>query len=513
MSFYKTISTVFSFLLLGYFSYAQPNAISAIDTADMKKNLSFIASDEIQGRRLGADVKGLNKVADYLAANAKKLGLKPGAPGYFQKVQVVASKPNPANYAEIVNNRGKSLYKTNSIIEIRSSENFREPLELPVVFMGFGDNISGLDLKGKAVVLSIGSKDVFNNDLFRWNNRLERRKIDSVSAKDPAAILIMTHPEDKHDKVFKQISVWFNRERYHLKSAVASTEAPVLLLRSKVADEVLGGHGKYRRYLFNIVKSDKETPVLIEDRTITLKVGKQYQPVDAKNVVAILEGSDPELKDECVVYMAHYDHLGLDENGEVYNGADDNGSGTVTVMEVAEAFTKLEQKPKRSIVFLWVTGEEIGMFGSNYYTDHPVFPLDQTATCFNLDMVGRVFEPRDTVWNKSPKRVKDYNGLFTVSNNVWPELAKINQKYCEQLKLEPDTTLPSAFLRSSDHYHFHKNGVPIMNYATGYHADYHKIGDEVEKINFSKMKRVAELCFLVGLEVANHDEIKRTADN
>jgi Zn-dependent M28 family amino/carboxypeptidase len=158
-----------------------------------------------------------------------------------------------------------------------------------------------------------------------------------------------------------------------------------------------------------------------------------------------------------------------------------------------------------------VTGEEIGLFGSEFYTSTPVFPLEKTVACFNLDMVGRVFEPRDTVWNKSPKRVKDFDGIFTLSNDVWPGLSEINQKACKQLGLVPDTTLPPQFLRSSDHYHFHKNNIPVLNYATGYHADYHKVSDEVDKINFAKMKRVAELCFLVGFEVANRTDIEKKA--
>jgi len=172
-------------------------------------------------------------------------------------------------------------------------------------------------------------------------------------------------------------------------------------------------------------------------------------------------------------------------------------------MEVAEAFMSLEKKPKRSIVFLWVTAEEIGMLGSQSYSENPIFPLEKTVACVNIDMDGRVYEPRDSVWNKSLKKVKDFDGLYTLINDVWPELKEINSSACETLGLIPDYTLPTNFLRSSDHYQFHKNGVPILNYATGYHADYHKVGDEVSKINFDKMKRVADLCFLVGLEIAN----------
>jgi len=182
-------------------------------------------------------------------------------------------------------------------------------------------------------------------------------------------------------------------------------------------------------------------------------------------------------------------------------------------MEVAEAFMSMEKKPKRSIVFLWVTGEEIGHLGSLYYCDHPIFPLEKTVAAINLDMVGRVYEsPRDDVWKESPKKVKDFDGLYTLSNDVWPELAEINAAKCKELGLVPDTSLPkNPFLRASDHYYFHKNGVPILNYATGYHADYHKVGDEVSKINFEKIKRVSDLCFLVGLEVANTDHIEFTS--
>jgi Zn-dependent M28 family amino/carboxypeptidase len=163
----------------------------------------------------------------------------------------------------------------------------------------------------------------------------------------------------------------------------------------------------------------------------------------------------------------------------------------------------LPEKPKRSIVFLWVTGEEEGMLGSQFYINNPVFPIEKTVACINIDMDGRVFEPRDTVWNKSPKMVKDFDGLYTLTNNVWPQLKKINSSACKTLGLIPDYSLPEGFLRSSDHFSFHSKGVPILNFSTGYHADYHKVTDEISRINFDKMKRVADLCFLVGYEIAN----------
>src|SRR5690606_36472091 len=131
---------------------------------------------------------------------------------------------------------------------------------------------------------------------------------------------------------------------------------------------------------------------IVEGIRTNIKVKSKTEHFQGKNIIGIVEGSDPVLKDECVVFMAHYDHLGMNENGEIFNGADDNGSGTVTLLEVAEAFAGLEKKPQRSIVFLWVTGEEIGMLGSQYYVDNPLFPIVKTVACLNVDMNGRVFE-------------------------------------------------------------------------------------------------------------------------
>ena len=506
MLFRRIILSFFAFIFFISGVYSQKSGLAAIDTFDLKEHLTYLASDELQGRSPGTEVDGLNMAADYIAQNAAKIGLKPGVPGYFQKVDLVAESPDKENFIEVKNSNGKSLYRSPSFIDYSGIIKKQVYTQLPVVLAGFGTHLADTDLDGKVVLVSAGTRNDFGEKIFHWNNRLERSKIDSLAAKHPKAIIICTNPNDKEGKVFKQISVWFNRERYSLKQD-EKEEIPVLLVLPEVGDKLLGGKGQYRKYL-EIVAENKEF-VEIQNKTITFSTGKQTRETEVKNVVGVVEGSDPVLKDECVVFMAHYDHLGVREDGDVYNGADDNGSGTVTVMEVAQAFATLEQKPKRSIVFLWVTCEELGMFGSNFYTQHPVFSLEKTTACFNLDMVGRVREPRDSVWDGSLKKVKDFDGLYALSNAVWPELAEINNQKCEELGLVPDPGLPANFLRSSDHYNFHKFGVPVLNYATGYHADYHKVGDEVEKISFKKMKRVADLCFMVGMEVANHDKIER----
>jgi len=228
-----------------------------------------------------------------------------------------------------------------------------------------------------------------------------------------------------------------------------------------------------------------------------------FKTAEAKNVIGIVVGSDPELKKEGIIFMAHYDHLGVSPDGDVYNGADDNASGSATLLELGKAFAGLGSKLRRSIVFLWVTAEEDGMLGSEYYTKHPLFPLENSVACINLDMVGRVYEPRDSVWQNSPKMIKDFNGIYTLVSDFSPELVHLTDSICHNLGLVPDKSLPDYFFRTSDHHHFHSRGIPVLNLSTGYHADYHKISDEVSRIRFDKIKRIAELCFWVGYEMAN----------
>jgi len=512
----KTALTYFVLCVFVFAAIAQKQALSLIDKKDLKKHLTYISSDDLQGRKLGTEVDGLEMTAKYIADNANRIGLEPGSDNYYQMVEMVSTKPDKSNFIEIQNTKGKSIYKSNFVINLSRAAGAKTIKNKQFVMAGFGysnsetgyRDIENLDIANKVVVIAQGNPESFKKgDSFRWNNRLERSKIAAISELNPEAIIIVSNPQDEQNRTFNQINVWYNRESYGLKSSGDEEDIPVFIAKPDFADKLLGGQEKYGKYLGSITKSNLPNSFLVRKKNLNLEFKRITTTVNAKNVIGIVEGSDPVLKEEYVVFMAHYDHLGIDEDGYVFNGADDNGSGSVAILEVAEAFASLKTKPKRSIVFLWVTCEEIGLLGSEYYVENPIFPMEKTVACVNLDMVGRVFEPRDTVWNRSPKKVKDFDGLFTLTNDVWPELAQINAEKCAELELEPDTSLPSYFLRSSDHYHFHRLGVPVLNYATGYHADYHKVGDEVAKINFDKIKRVADLCFLVGYEVANKENI------
>ena len=502
---------------------AQDSGIRSITTGELKAHLEVLSSNELQGRRIGTSIPGLDRAAGYLASSAEKTGLQPGMKDYFQSFSLLMTGPGKENTRLQIRKNNELVLETDSVL-IFTRE--KEILELTgeLVFAGFGwkDSLSdyndfkNLDIKNKILLVSTGTPASFREEMsgnpVRFDLSLERSKWKKMMQLGAKAIILINSPLDKNNGNYARIRSYRNRSSYSVAGgSEENMEDRIVFSVSSVFDRLTGHQGAMAKELRKRVEGHDRSEFpsrLVAD----IKVSSEIKRYQAKNVVGFIEGSDPELKNECVVFMAHYDHLGVDTNGEVFNGADDNGSGVVTLLEVAQAMTIQNKKPKRSIVFLWVTCEELGMLGSEYYCDHPLFPMDKTVACINLDMVGRVYEKRDDVLKNSPKLVKDYRGLFTLFGNTNPKIEKISDQACTQTGIEPDKTLPSQFLRSSDHYSFYSRGVPIINYATGYHADYHKISDEMDKINFKKMKMVAELCFLVGNELANREEIVRNSD-
>jgi Zn-dependent M28 family amino/carboxypeptidase len=232
------------------------------------------------------------------------------------------------------------------------------------------------------------------------------------------------------------------------------------------------------------------------------------EPKDSENVLAFIEGS--EKPDEIIILSAHYDHVGM-EDGEIYNGADDDGSGTVALLEIAEAFQKAVkngQGPKRSILFLHVTGEEIGLFGSKYYTENPIFPLANTVCNLNTDMIGRI----------DPDKASNPNYIYLIgSDKLSQELHDLSEDVAQtysDLELDykfNDENDPNRFYYRSDHYNFAKNNIPIIFYFNGVHEDYHKPTDTPDKIEYELMEKRTHLIFQTAWEVANR-EVRITAD-
>ena len=237
-------------------------------------------------------------------------------------------------------------------------------------------------------------------------------------------------------------------------------------------------------------------------------LSRLQNPVDSENVVAFIKGS--EKPDEIIVLSAHYDHVGM-EDGKIFNGADDDGSGTVAMLEMAEAFQKAVKKgqgPKRSILFLHVTAEEIGLFGSKYYTENPIFPLENTVANLNTDMIGRI----------DPNKKDNPNYIYLIgSDKLSQGLHDLSERVAAQYSdLELDYTFnddndPNRFYYRSDHYNFAKNNIPIIFYFNGVHEDYHKHTDTPDKIEYDLLTKRTKLIFHTAWEIANQEE-RITAD-
>ncbi len=225
------------------------------------------------------------------------------------------------------------------------------------------------------------------------------------------------------------------------------------------------------------------------------------------NVVAWIEGSDPELKSQYVVFSCHADHLGTID-GSVYAGADDDASGCAALLEIAEAFQKSEKKPLRSVVFLWLTGEEIGLYGSQAYVNNPAFPLNNTVVDLNLDMIGRIRSDADST---SATPVTGPLGVYIISDEQSKDLMSVAAHEDSVNPIEFDYSLSgrnselNLFARS-DHFNFVKNNIPILFFTTGLHSDYHTPGDVPEKLDYNKMERVAKSAFDIGWTIANRRE-------
>jgi Zn-dependent M28 family amino/carboxypeptidase len=260
-------------------------------------------------------------------------------------------------------------------------------------------------------------------------------------------------------------------------------------------------------YLVDFYKEQDIPPAFEQTESYLQKIPKDFMQgranKDSENVLAFIYGS--EKPEEIVVISAHYDHLGIKENGTYSPGADDNGSGTAALLEIAQSFQKAViegEGPKRSILFLNLTGEEEGLFGSKYYTSHPVFPLKNTVVDLNIDMVGRVDDLH-----------KSNNYIYLIgSDKISTELhhlsEAVNKKYTN-LELDykyNDEKDPNRFYYRSDHYNFAKNGIPIIFYFNGTHKDYHKPTDTEDKIDYDALQKRAQLVFHTAWQIANKND-------
>ena len=475
---------------------------STITTEELKEMLYTYASDEFEGRETGE--KGQKLAVEYLKEQYKAMGVDTplGDDDYFQEVPLEKQSVSEAK----ISVNGKSFKSFEDHIVLRASENVSVSPE-EIVFVGYGidaDNYSdykNIDVKGKIVFAKSGEpKDANGNYLTsgsdedtKWTNGRQ-----SLSSKRDAAI-----NNGAKGLIYMDDNLFTRYAPYYQRQATAGTSGRLSLKSSDANFFMLMVSENLGKALHSEILED-ETSKAISSK-LELSIQNKSEEIISENVVAYIKGS--EKPEEIVVISAHLDHEGI-KNGEVYNGADDDGSGTITILEIAEAFKAAEKAghgPKRSILFLHVTGEEKGLLGSRHYTDNdPIFPLENTVADLNIDMIGRT-DPKRKEGDRNYIYLIGSDKLSTDLHNISEE---VNAKYCN---VELDYTYndendPNRFYYRSDHYNFAKNNIPVIFYFNGTHADYHKPTDTADKIEYDLLENRTKLVFHTAWEVANRPD-------
>jgi Zn-dependent M28 family amino/carboxypeptidase len=293
---------------------------------------------------------------------------------------------------------------------------------------------------------------------------------------------------------------WRNREGGRNNQPLAMA----IGVSTEIAEIIMGEDGKS---IFEKTKSGELT-VKEYNASVVFNLSRKTETTTVSNVLGLLEGTDK--KDEYVVITAHYDHVGKRNDSVIYYGADDDGSGTTAILELAQAFVEAKKAgkgPRRSILFMTVSGEEKGLWGSEHYANNPVYPLDKTTADLNIDMIGRV--GNEYLKNKDSANYVYVIGDDKLSSDLAPITDMVNKTYVK-MNLDRkynDPKDPNRFYYRSDHYNFAEKGVPIIFYFNGVHPDYHRPTDTPDKINYPLMAKRAQLVFYTAWEMANRNEM------
>ncbi len=489
-----------------------------ITAHQMKNYLEFIASDELEGRDTPS--RGLDIAAMYIAEHLANWGIKPAGDNgtYYQKFPLKRSKIDAQNTHLSVNNLpftfGEDFLTTYTNANVPASN---------IVYAGHGwviksKNINAyqnIDVKDKIVVVanSLPKGVTFNDLQGKMGEDWSSPGIYGSANGARAVIAIGSFGNLANWKG----SRWNQTEKGDLEFKAPSFQVkiPTITATPRLINAIFQGEKSSAGNIFTkAVQQDFVEPFdLSSNKKISLNVAVKSDTVYTQNVIGVLEGSDPVLKNEYVAIGAHYDHVGMNpfSNNEdkIWNGADDDGSGTVAVMAMAEAFAKGTQKPKRSILFIWHAGEEKGLWGSEYFTDNPTVPINQIITQLNIDMIGR-YQNQGDENHPQNKALPKPNEIFLIGSKLMStELGQVSEATNKAfLKLNfnykyDDPADPEQFFYRSDHFNYARKGIPIIFYMDGSHADYHQPSDSIEKINFEQMERVARTIFATGWELAN----------
>src|SRR5215475_751721 len=496
--------------------------LESIDPVRLKADLTFLASDTLAGRR--SLERGSEVAIQWIASEFAKSGLKPlVGDSYLQPVPII----------EYTVDREKT---TLTLRAAGNSETYRAPdaignfgnettISGPVVFAGYGitatpldyDDYAGIDAKGKIVLIfnhepqEFDDKSVFNG---RANTRYTNATYKALNAARHGAIAVLTMPDPNHPPQERGRQVTAATARIPSETLVeGGSGIPAFTVSASVGAELFAAAAKKPADVQSAIDA-KLAPVSFEIPGASIELHQalsERRQADSYNVVGLLEGSDPALKAETIVFSGHFDHNGIGPQG-VFHGADDNGSVTAGVVELARASALNPVKPRRSMLFVVFAAEERGLLGAYYYVSHPLRPLATTRAQINFDMIGRneAADPRVRETEISPDTS---NELALIGTHYSPDYRAVVERANElvglKLTYKWDRDSANSVLFRSDQYPFLQHDVPGVWWFTGFHPDYHQVTDTVEKINFEKMTKILKLAYLSGFEFADSDRVPK----
>lgn len=514
---YRFLTAGFILLFLAGFggSSPLPSNLDAVSVIQLKRHLSFLASAELGGRyTLSA---GNRIAARYLAAQLEAFGYRGAAldGSFFQKIPFVMRTGGQDSTLTLEGASKPFIHGEDFILRDPAATLPKLSLEADVVFVGYGashpktDAYQKVNTEGRIVLcLASGTPDVLAGESLPSDWREKAALEHGVQA-------MLLIPDEKLAEGWGQAAAYARRRsapRVRPKSApVANQPAlPTFLLSPTAAEAFLAKFNLTLAQVHEAARTGAALPSIAAPCRCAIRTNENERVEYSQNVVGVLDGADPKLKHEYVVISAHYDHLPARDE-VIFPGADDDGSGTAAVLEIARVFAEGE-RPKRSIFILFNTGEEMGLLGSGYFTDQePLVPLEAIVANFNIDMIGRSRPPDDN--RRENAELTDRDSVFLIGPDKHSrqlfDLSEQTNAASVQLRLDytyNDEAHPLRLFYRSDHWNFAKRGIPIIFYFTGLHADYHRPTDTVDKIDFEKMARITKLVYATAWRTANREQ-------
>lgn len=481
-----------------------------ITANELRDHLTIFASDYYEGRETGT--RGLARAAEYISKQFELSGIPPlkTTGSYYQDYPMLEYKWETSTIAT-----NKNLFGLmQDFYGFASTNNSLSMSAADIVFMGYGiddaaySDYAGVDIKGKILIVMDGEPTKNGKSLITGTDSLSAwtkdwRKKATAATENGAVCLLVVDPKVNAVLNNPQWRNFLEGSSLKLQSEYKKPEyINNLFITREMAEQLLGKKKKFLQKSLDKIETTGKPANFLVTTNIIINLVKAENIIYADNVLGFIEGTD--LKDEILVVTAHYDHLGM-KDSVVYNGADDDGSGTVGLIEMAEAVAMAKKNgegPRRSILFMAFSGEEKGLLGSKAYVENPVFPLVNTVADLNIDMIGRVDD--DHINNPNYIYIIGSNFLSTSLHSINEAAAKNYTDLTLDYKYN-STTDPNRYYYRSDHYSFAKNNVPAIFYFNGSHADYHQPTDDVEKINFEVYEKRCRLVFHTLWILANQD--------